>query len=276
MSYKRILTVQDISCVGQCSLTVALPILSACGLETAILPSAVLSTHTGGFTGYTFHDLTAEMPRIVEHWKREQIRFDAVYSGYLGNASQTEYLKEIYGTLLQPGGLRIADPAMADNGRLYPGFDAAYVEAMRRFVFAADLILPNITEAALLTGVEYRERYDESYVDALLAALRKAGAKTVVLTGVSYDDATTGVVVDDGAQKLYYRHEKLPKGCHGTGDVFASVFAGTLTGGKSAYDAAVAAADFTLHCIRFTSQDPSHWYGVKFEPLLRELTERLK
>ncbi|BDF77784.1 pyridoxamine kinase [Pyramidobacter piscolens] len=276
MSYKRILTVQDISCVGQCSLTVALPILSACGLETAILPSAVLSTHTGGFTGYTFHDLTAEMPRIIEHWEREQIRFDAVYSGYLGNASQTEYLKEIYGTLLQPGGLRIADPAMADNGRLYPGFDAAYVEAMRRFVFAADLILPNITEAALLTGVEYRERYDESYVDALLAALRKAGAKTVVLTGVSYDDATTGVVVDDGAQKRYYRHEKLPKGCHGTGDVFASVFAGMLTGGKSAYDAAVAAADFTLHCIRFTAQDPSHWYGVKFEPLLRELTEQCK
>ena len=98
----------------------------------------------------------------------------------------------------------------------------------------------------------------------------------MVLTGVSYDDATTGVVVDDGAQKRYYRHEKLPKGCHGTGDVFASVFAGMLTGGKSAYDAAVAAADFTLHCIRFTAQDPSHWYGVKFEPLLRELTEQCK
>ena len=276
MSYKRILTVQDISCVGQCSLTVALPILSACGAETAILPSAVLSTHTGGFAGYTFHDLTAEMPRIIGHWRREKIRFDAVYSGYLGNARQTEYLREIYDTLLRPGGLRIVDPAMADNGRLYPGFDAAYVDAMRRFVFAADLLLPNITEAALLTGTEYREQYDESYIDGLLEALRAAGARTVVLTGVSYDEKTTGVVTCDGAGKSYYRHEKLPKGCHGTGDVFASVFAGMVTRGKSACDAAAAAADFTLSCIRYTAADPSHWYGVKFEPLLGALTSQLQ
>lgn len=272
MSYKRILTVQDISCVGQCSLTVALPILSACGLETAILPSAVLSTHTGGFKGYTFHDLTQEMPCIIQHWKREGLGFDAVYSGYLGNALQTQYIKDIYESLLNPGGRRIVDPAMADNGVLYPGFDLAYVESMRNFAFAADVLLPNITEAALLTGREYHDHYDEGYIDGLLKAMSDAGAREVVLTGVSYDEKTTGVAVWNGREKRYYRHEKMPRGCHGTGDVFASVFSGALTRGKTPYEAAVAAADFTLHCIRHTSGDPSHWYGVKFEPLLGELT----
>ena len=272
MSYKRILTVQDISCVGQCSLTVALPILSACGLETAILPSAVLSTHTGGFTGYTFHDLTAEMPRIIEHWEREQIRFDAVYSGYLGNASQTEYLKEIYGTLLQPGGLRIADPAMADNGRLYPGFDAAYVEAMRRFVFAADLILPNITEAALLTGMEYRKEYDEAYIEELTAALHEKGVGTVVLTGVSYEPETTGVAVSGKGFRGYYRHARLARTCHGTGDLFASAFTGLLCRGYEPFPAAEAAAEFVLACIRRT--EPEHWYGVRFEPVLYTLAAK--
>ena len=150
---KRILTIQDISCVGQCSLTVALPILSAAGIETAILPSAVLSTHTAGFKGYTFRDLTDDMPAIAAHWKSEGIRFDAVYTGYLGSARQIAYVKQIFRDLLSDGGVRIVDPAMADNGKLYPGFDLAFAEEMKSLCAEADIILPNITEACFITGV---------------------------------------------------------------------------------------------------------------------------
>ena len=190
---KRVLTVQDISCVGQCSLTVALPVLSACGVEAAVLPSAVLSTHTGGgFAGYTFRDLTADMPAIVQHWQKEGFRFDAVYTGYLGSGEQITHVRHIMDTLLVPGGARIIDPAMADNGKLYAGFDAAFVEKMKTLAFSADILLPNITEAALLTGMEYRKEYDEAYIEELTAALHEKGVGTVVLTGVSYEPETTG------------------------------------------------------------------------------------
>ena len=272
--YKRILTVQDISCVGQCSLTVALPILSACGVECAVLPSAGLSTHTAGFTGFTCRDLTSDMPAIAEHWKREGITFDAVYTGYLGSAEQIAYVKDIFNTLLRDGGKKIVDPAMADNGKLYPAFDEAFAAEMAKLTAVADVVLPNITEACFLTGTEYKEKYDEAYVADLIAKLHAAGAGTVVLTGVSYDDETTGVAVFENGTTKYYRHEKMSKGCHGTGDVFASVFAGYFGRGMSAYDAAVAAADFTLHCIKYTAGDDAHWYGVKFEPLLSELTNK--
>ena len=141
MDYKRILTVQDISCIGQCSLTVALPLLSACGIETAVLPSAVLSTHTGGFKGYTFRDLTEDMPAITDHWEKEKLYFDAVYTGYLGSARQIAYVRDIAKRLLKPGCPLIVDPAMADNGKLYPGFDSDFVESMKELVFGADYIL---------------------------------------------------------------------------------------------------------------------------------------
>ena len=195
MEDPRILTIQDISCVGQCSLTVALPILSACGFETAILPSAVLSTHTAGFTGYTCRDLSDDMPQIAAHWRKEGIRFDAFYTGYLGSTRQIAYVREIFATLGRGRNLRIVDPAMADNGSLYPAFDQAYVEEMKLLCRDADIILPNITEGCFLTGMEYRAQYDRAYVDSLLQALAEDGAKTVVLTGVGYDAATTGVVV---------------------------------------------------------------------------------
>ena len=177
MSYKRVLTVQDISCVGQCSLTVALPILSAAGLETAILPSAVLSTHTAGFTGFTVRDLTEDMPGIMAHWKKEHIAFDAIYTGYLGSTRQIGLVREMFSGLGAEGCLKAVDPAMADSGKLYPAFDMDYVGEMRTLCADADLILPNITEACFLTGTEYREEYDEGYIRDLVAALRAAGAK---------------------------------------------------------------------------------------------------
>ncbi len=275
MAYKKILTVQDISCVGQCSLTVALPILSAAGHETCILPSAVLSTHTAGFTGFTFRDLTADIPAIAAHWKREGIAFDAIYTGYLGSAEQIAYVQEMFATLLAPGGVRIVDPAMADNGKLYPAFDAAFVEEMKKLVFSADIILPNITEACFLTDTPYREDYDEAYIDLLLSRLRASGAKTVILTGVGFRPDVTGVMTLCGDEKRYYAHKRIARGSHGTGDVYASAFVGAYLHGRSAYDSAVIAADYTVKCIENTVDDPDHWYGVKFEPVLPYLIERL-
>lgn len=276
MDYKRILTIQDISCIGQCSLTVALPILSACGLETAILPSAVLSTHTMGFRDFTVRDLSADLPAIAEHWKKEGIDFAAAYTGYLGSTEQIACVKAILRDRVAEGGEKIIDPAMADFGQLYPAFDADFVEAMKTLIAEADLTLPNITEAALLTGQPYRETYDKAYIDTLVAGLHALGARTVVLTGVSYDEATTGILVSSEGVARYYRHEKLPVTCHGTGDVFASSFVGAYLAGRSAYEAATIAGDYTLRCIKNTLGDEAHWYGVKFEPLLGELIEAVK
>ena len=275
MDYKRILTVQDISCLGQCSLTVALPILSAAGHETCILPSAVLSTHTAGFTGFTVRDLTEDIPAITAHWQREGIRFDAIYTGYLGSTRQIDYVKELFRVCAKEGCITIVDPAMADYGKLYPAFDMAYVEQMKTLAFSADVILPNITEACLLTGWPYRETYDQAYISGLLDSLRAAGAKTVILTGVSYHQDTTGVVVMEGDRRSYYAHKRYAKGCHGTGDVYAAAFVGALLRGKGAEDAARIAADYTLRCIEVTRPDPDHWYGVKFETVLPEYIRAL-
>jgi len=276
MEYKRVLTIQDISCVGQCSLTVALPILSAAGFETAILPSAVLSTHTAGFTGYTFRDLTDDMPSIAAHWKKENLFFDAIYTGYLGSTEQIDYVKSIMATLGKSKAVNIVDPAMADNGKLYPAFDDAFVQQMKTLAFDADIILPNITEACFLTGLPYKENYDEKYIDDILEALSDSGAKNIILTGVGYDEKTTGVVVYSNGEKSYYKHKKISQGCHGTGDVYASAFVGAYIGGKTLYESAKIAADYTVLCIENTIGDKDHTYGVKFEPILGEYIKMIK
>ncbi|MBQ7793191.1 MAG: pyridoxamine kinase [Clostridia bacterium] len=272
MSYKRILTIQDISCVGQCSLTVALPIISACGIEAAILPSAVLSTHTGGFSGYTFRDLTEDMPAIAEHWKKEGITFDAVYTGYLGSTKQIDYVLDIINSA---DCMAIIDPAMADHGKLYAGFDGEFVNAMKKLCARADIILPNLTEACLITDTEYRESYDKAYISELLTKLKSLTGGTVILTGVSYSADTTGVLVADKDGENYYEHRKISTSCHGTGDVYASAFTGAVMQGKTTFEAACIAADFTVSCIEKTIEDKSHWYGVKFELALPELIEKL-
>ena len=276
MAYRRLLTIQDISCLGQCSLTVALPILSACGHETCILPSAVLSTHTGGFTGFTFRDLSEDIPAIENHWQKEGIRFEAVYTGYLGSTSQIDRVLSVMDHTLTEGGLRIVDPAMADNGKLYVGFDDAYVAAMRRLAAVSDILIPNITEACFLCGVPYREEMDEAFVNELLCGLHALGVKTVVLTGVGFTPEETGVMISESGVLSYYRHRRLPVSCHGTGDVFASAFVGALMKGLDAYTAAKIAADYVLLCIENTRGDASHTYGVKFEPMLGTLMDMIR
>jgi len=274
--YKRLLTIQDISCVGQCSLTVALPIISACGIEASVLPSAVLSTYTGGFVGYTFRDLTDDFPAISAHWKREGIFFDSFYTGYLGSIKQVEYVLDIIAAHGNTGAKVIIDPVMGDNGNFYPAFDNTFVDAMKKLVAKADVVLPNITEASLLTGKEYREEYDEAYIKELLAGVVEVGAKTVILTSVSYKPETTGIAVWNNGDYRYYEHKRIPKVCHGTGDIFASVFSGALTRGVDCFDAAKIAANFTLKSIENTLDDESHWYGVKFETALPGLVKAIE
>ena len=276
MSYGRVLTIQDISCFGQCSLTVALPILSACGHETCVLPSAVLSTHTGGFTGFTFRDLTEDMPSIKDHWIKEKISFDAIYTGYLGSTRQIDYVKDIFAAFDKEGCLKVVDPAMADNGKLYYGFDDKFVAEMKTLCGKADYLVPNITEACFLTDTEFKTEYDEAYVNELLVKLAALGCKNVILTGVSYAPGTTGVVVYENGEYYYYKHDKIANGCHGTGDIYASAFVGSLLHGKTAYDSAKIAADYVLACINETIKDETHWYGAKFEPVLGKLIDSLK
>ena len=275
MAYPKVLTIQDISCVGQCSLTVALPIISACGVETCVLPSAVLSTHTAGFSGYTFRDLTEDMPAIRQHWVKEGIKFDAIYTGYLGSTKQIDYVADIFADTAAANCVKIVDPAMADNGNLYPGFDMAFVEAMKGLCAKADYVLPNLTEACFLTGVEYKKTYDRAYIDLILEKLTALGCKNVIFTGVSYTPGKTGIVVLENGVYSYYEHDFLPNSCHGTGDIYASAFVGALVRGKSAYDAAKIAADYTVACIEATAQEENHWYGAKFEPVLIKLIQSL-
>ena len=273
--YKKILTIQDISCVGQCSLTVALPILSACGVETCVLPSAVLSTHTAGFTGFTVRDLSDDMPAIKNHWLKEGIRFDAIYTGYLGSTQQIGYVADIFAETAAEGCVKVVDPAMADNGKLYPAFDQVYVEGMKGLCAKADYVVPNITEACFLAGVEYRTEYDRAYIDLLLRKLTSIGCKNIILTGVSYAPGKTGIVVFENGSYAYYEHQLLPNSCHGTGDIYASAFVGAFVRGKSAYDAAAIAANYTMECIRYTATLDNHWYGAAFEPVLGKLINAL-
>lgn len=286
MTDRKVLTLQDISCLGQCSLTVALPIISACGVETIILPSAVLSTHTGGFSGFTFRDLTEDLPGIMKHWQKEGLLFDCLYTGYLGSVTQIEYVYDLREKLLKDNSPLIVDPAMADHGRLYTGFDQNFVKHMGELCGKADIILPNLTEAALITNTEYIAGFqEESYILKLLEKLGALGAKIVILKGINYKpgikSATPhdqlGIAIYDCTTKdlQYYFHEKQPHNSHGTGDCFASAFTGALMQGKTMFEAARLAADFVVACLKATKGDENHRYGVKFERALPMLVQEL-
>lgn len=271
--YHRILTIQDISCVGQCSMTVALPILSVCGHETCILPAALLSTHTGGFGPPAITNLTSDMKAIWRHWQRQGITFDAIYTGYLGSVDAIRIASEIAEALLAPDGILIVDPAMADHGKLYSGLDGAYADAMRALCMRADVMLPNITEAAMMTGIPYSDTIDEAYVRKLLAHL---GGSDVVLTGVGFTQDRTGAAIRKNEEISFYSHHRVGASYSGTGDIFASAFTGAYLQGKSLHQSVQIASDYTLQCIRNTFAQPAHWYGVKFETALPYLIELLK
>ena len=274
---KRILTIQDISCVGKCSLTVALPIISAMGVEAAILPTAVLSTHTM-FKNFTVKDLTDQIKPITNHWKQEGVDFGAIYTGYLGSFEQIDLMKELFDEFKTESNILFVDPAMADNGKLYPAFDEAFAKYMATLCGKADIIVPNITEACFMTGMEYRTEYDENYIKEMLNSLCKLGAKISLLTGVSFEEGKTGVMGYDSENEeyFYYSHAKLPVSYHGTGDIFSSTCVGAIKNGMDWKEAAKVAADYTAECIRLTLEDPSKpWYGVNFEQAIPYLVKRI-
>lgn len=276
---KRVVTIQDISCFGKCSITVALPLISAMGIECAIIPTSVLSTHTGGFEGFTVRDISDDIPKIKEHWKKYGIGFDTIYTGYLGSKEQIDNVLDFIKDFKNDNTLLFVDPAMADKGKLYTGFNSEFPKHMARLCSKADIIVPNITEASFMLDIPYTESYDEDYIKNILKELCNLGCKKAVLTGVSYQKDTQGAVFYDSEADTYYSYftEHVPMHFHGTGDTFASVFAGSLTRGLSYEEALQLAVDFTVKCIKDTiPYAKEHNYGTMFEKAIPYLIEKLK
>lgn len=277
---KRVAAIHDISGFGKCSLTVALPILSAAGIETSVMPTAVLSTHTGGFTGYTYRDLTGDLLPFAEHWKSLGLHFDAMYSGFLGSFEQLDLVTKIFRMFHAKDTLVMVDPVMADNGQLYSLFNENFAAGMAKLCGEADIIVPNLTEAAFLLGSEYREGpYAKEQVERLLRALSKTlGPKQVVLTGVWFDNAQVGAAsYDAGTGRVGYALSERVEGYyHGTGDVFASALLAGLLNGQALEDAASLAVDFTVGSIQRThAAGTDVRFGVNFEAGLPGLIHRL-
>lgn len=272
------MTIQDISCVGKCSLTVALPIISAAGVETAVLPTAVLSTHTA-FPKFTFRDLTDEIEPIGDTLRELGIDFDAIYTGYLGSFEQLDLVDKFISDFKGKDTFVLIDPVMADNGKLYKGFTEEFAHAMATLCAKADLIVPNITEAAYMLDVPYNPDYDEEYIRSLLKQLTTLGCPRAALTGISFSEDKIGVYYYDSTTDTYFKYfnEKLPTSYHGTGDTYASAALGAIMRGIPVQRALAIAVDFTLECMKKTEEDPTHrFYGVNFESALPYYIELIK
>ena len=275
---KRIMTIQDVSCVGKCSLTVALPIISAAGVEAGVLPTAVLSTHTA-FSKFTFRDLTDEITPIANVYKELDIDFDAIYTGYLGSFEQLELVSQFIDDFKKDDTVVLIDPVMADNGKLYKGFTPEFASAMAKLCKKADIVVPNLTEASFMLNIPYREDYDEEYVREVLKKLCDLGSPMAALTGISFADDKIGVYFYNSKTNTYYSYfnEKLPTSFHGTGDIFASATLGAMMRGISAEKSLSIAVDFTLECMKETMRDENHrFYGVNFETALPYYIECIK
>ena len=276
---KRILALNDISCFGKCSLTVALPIISSTGLECTILPNCVLSTHTA-IEGFTLRDLTGEIPPIVDHWKRLGIRFDGIYTGFMCNKEQIDIAAHVIDTLRGEGTFVVVDPAMADNGKLYPIFDDTFPGYMRELCSKADIIKPNITEACMMLGKEYVPGpYTKDWVEGLLTELSSVGAKNIILTGVYFDDKKIGAASYDCStgETEYHLRDTVPGYYHGTGDVFCSAVVGAIGCGRTLSEATDMAVDLTADSIRRTYEAGTDVrFGVNFEDGLSAYAARVR
>ena len=269
---KRIMTIQDISCVGKCSLTVALPIISAAGVEAGVLPTAVLSTHTA-FSKFTFHDLTGEITPIAEIYKELNIDFDAIYTGYLGSFEQLALVEKFIKDFKKDGTTVLIDPVMADNGKLYHGFTPEFAKAMAGLCKYADIVVPNLTEASFMLDIPYKPDYDEEYIKWILKKITTLGCPKAAITGVSFESDKIGVYSYDSATDSYYYYfnKKLPAAFHGTGDIYASSLLGAMMRGISVEESLKIAVDYTLECMIQTLEDENHrFYGVNFETALPE------
>ncbi len=276
---KRVVTIQDISCFGKCSLTVALPIISAMGIETAVIPTAVLSTHTGkGFTGYTFHDLSDDISGISNHWKSMDLKFNAIYTGYLGSISQVQIMSDFFDDFGTDDNFIVVDPVLGDSGKLYAGFTDEFVSEMRRLCAKADYILPNMTEASFLLSTPYIEDCDELQAKEILLKLAGLGCKTPVLTGVRKGGLHGAGAYDSVKNEFYFAYSKhIDRNLHGTGDIFASVFTGAVTLGKNLRRALEISVKYIYDCIEVTMPYfEEMWYGNCFELCLDRLISYTK
>ena len=279
MKQKRVAAIHDISCVGRCSLTVALPILSAAGIDTGILPTAVLSTHTGGFENFTYRDLTEDITPIANHWKSLDLKFDALYSGFLGSYQQIDLVANLFDLFKQDNNFILVDPVMADNGEFYSVYSPEMAKGMAKLCQKADIIVPNLTEAAFMLDEPYRgEDYDEKYVKELLKRLSGLGAKKIVLTGIAYEENRLGAACFDATSNdyAYVHNERISDHFHGTGDVFGSTLLAALLNGFDLTEASQIAVDYTREAIIKTLlYDQERRYGVCFEKALPFLLNRL-
>ncbi len=278
MMQKRVAAIHDLSCFGKCSLTVAIPIISATGIEVAAIPTAVLSTHTGGFVGYTFRDLTDDILPVAEHWHSADITADAIYTGYLGSKKQVSIVIDAIKLIKKQGAPVIVDPVMGDHGRLYGGFPDDFPEEMKKLCKHADIITPNITEAAFMLGVDYKEGpYDREYIEKLLTGLSEITDSKIVLTGVWLDNRRIGAACFDGEKTDYIFSERIETTYHGTGDVFASTLVAAYMNGLDLKGSTRAAVDFTCACINRTWRDHKEMkYSVNFEAEIPNLIRMIK
>lgn len=277
---KRVAAIHDLSGFGKCSLTVALPILSAAGIETSALPTAILSTHTGGISGYTYRDLTEDMRPVMKHWKSLDIKFDAIYTGFLGSFEQLDIVKEFFDAFRQEDNLILVDPVMGDNGELYTVFTREFAAGMRMLCQKADIIVPNLTEAALLLDEPYHPGpYTHAYIESLLRKLGALGPQKVVLTGVYFKEDELGAATYDRTTDTidYVFTQKIPGYYHGTGDVFASALLSALLNDFSLIDAAAIAVHFTTDSIRRIYKAKTDYrFGVNFEQSFPDFLKELK
>ena len=274
---KRLVTIQDISCVGKCSLTVALPIISAMGVEAAVVPTAVLSTHTM-FKNFTFRDLSTDIPLIQKHWKEEKINFDSIYTGYLGSMEQINMLRDFFKEFKTPDNFIFIDPVMGDNGKLYTGFNQEFADEMAKLCNLADIVVPNLTEASYMLHKKYKENYTEEEIKELLIELSNLGPNKVVLTGVSFKENELGVMsYDKETNKFFtYFREKINVKYHGTGDIFASTLVGALVNENSLEEALKIAVDYVWETINDTYiEKKEDAYGVNFENKIPYLINRI-
>ena len=264
-----VLSIQDLSCMGKCSLTVALPILSCMGISTSVLPTAVLSTHTG-FPGAAVQPMTENLLPFANHMASVGGEFDTVCTGYLSDPHQANIVCEI---LDQFQGLKVIDPAMGAHGKLYSRMTEEHVEAMKELCRRGDFLLPNLTEAAFLTGIPYRENPNGMYLIELAEALCEFGPKGVIITGVDWSDGMTGWGGMQNGRFFSYQAKRIGRSQHGTGDMFSAVTAGALTLGKNLPVAATLAARFVEQTILATPASTP--FGANFDPILPWLWEQI-
>lgn len=271
---KNVLIIEDVSAFGKCSTTVALPLISAFGVTGTILPTTLLSTHTGPeFPGFTSLDLTDEMQKIIAHWKSLNIKFDAIYTGYLGKVSQIDLLLREIPHLLKDDGKLIVDPVFGDHGKMYPTFDISYAQANRRLIAVADVIVPNYTEACFIIGKEFADLdFSQGEAEDILRALQALGAKNAILTGIRTGDKIGATILSEAGEFSSHFADYLPYAFHGTGDVFASTLVGDLMCHGDLDKAVKVAVDFVPETIKATiNDDDPITYGVHFEKALHLL-----